>query len=265
MNRHELELNKIRGFGRGKPLFLFIFLTAALGICGLPFFSGYVSKTLLHESIIEAVHLYSGLSLELLLRITDIAFLFTGGLTIAYMTKLFITLFTKPDTSNEKKTAYISRRSAIVLGITAALLPIMGCFTVTMETLADWGEGFFHGHTLDHAVHYFTWANLKGAVISLTIGAAVYIIVIRGLLMKRQKDNKEIYYADIWPLWLDIEKLIYRPLAVLLLRISTSFAGAVSSLPEMLAKLLLRIGTSFAGAVSFLPEMLAKLHSAGQE
>ena len=53
MNVHKLDLNEVRGFGRKKPLLNVIFLVGALGIGGIPLFNGYVSKTLLHESIVE--------------------------------------------------------------------------------------------------------------------------------------------------------------------------------------------------------------------
>ena len=52
-NVHELDLNVLRGYGRKKPLLKGIFLTGALAMGGMPLFAGYVSKTLLHESIVE--------------------------------------------------------------------------------------------------------------------------------------------------------------------------------------------------------------------
>ena len=60
MNVHELNLNKIRGFGRKKPLLNYIFLMGALGIGGMPLWNGYVSKTLIHESIVEYTKLLEG-------------------------------------------------------------------------------------------------------------------------------------------------------------------------------------------------------------
>ena len=57
MNLHELNLNKIKGFGRKKPLLNFCFLMGALGIGGMPLWNGYTSKTLLHESIVEYRHM----------------------------------------------------------------------------------------------------------------------------------------------------------------------------------------------------------------
>ena len=53
MNLHKLNLNDIRGFGRKKPALGFSFLMGSLGIGGIPLWSGYVSKTLLHENMVE--------------------------------------------------------------------------------------------------------------------------------------------------------------------------------------------------------------------
>ena len=53
MNLHKLDLNEIRGYGRNKPFLMLIFAMGAYGICGIPLWNGYVSKTLLHESIVE--------------------------------------------------------------------------------------------------------------------------------------------------------------------------------------------------------------------
>ena len=89
-----LDLNEIRGFGYQKPLLKAIFLTGALSIGGIPGFSGYVSKTLLHESIVEyASELAAHGEPSLWIRGIEWVFLLTGGMTIAYMTKLFAAVF----------------------------------------------------------------------------------------------------------------------------------------------------------------------------
>ena len=54
---HKLNLNEIQGFGRKKPLLNYIFLMGALGIGGIPLWNGYISKTLIHESIVEYAEL----------------------------------------------------------------------------------------------------------------------------------------------------------------------------------------------------------------
>ncbi len=42
MNPHKLNLNDVRGFGRKKPILHFAFLMGAVGLMGVPGFSGYV-------------------------------------------------------------------------------------------------------------------------------------------------------------------------------------------------------------------------------
>lgn len=89
MNLHQLDLNEIRGFGRNKKVLKFCFLMGALGIAGVPLWSGYVSKTLIHESIVE----YQMINPAGLWKAVEWIFLASGGMTVAYMTKLFVAVF----------------------------------------------------------------------------------------------------------------------------------------------------------------------------
>ena len=75
-----------------------------------------------------------------------------------------------------------------------------------MDYIADVGTDFFHSGAMEHAVHYLSPENLKGAAISIVIGAALYFLFIRKVLMK---DGK---YVNRWPEKLDLENLLYRPL-----------------------------------------------------
>ena len=92
MNLHRLNLNDMKGWGRGKPFLTAVFLLGALDICGIPPFGGYISKTLLHESIVEYASMLSGAS-YFVIKCCEYLFMFTGGLTVAYMTKLFVCIF----------------------------------------------------------------------------------------------------------------------------------------------------------------------------
>ena len=53
MNLHRLVLDEIRGWGRNKTALKIAFALGGLGISGVPLFNGYISKTLLHEGIVE--------------------------------------------------------------------------------------------------------------------------------------------------------------------------------------------------------------------
>lgn len=207
MNTHALDLNTVRGFGRKKPFLMVTFLMGALGIGGMPLWNGYVSKTLLHESIVEWItHLTAHGQNALLFRAVEWIFLFSGGLTVAYMLKLFVCLFLEKNPEKQESydanTSYASLLSKTVLGITAVILPILGAFPgLTMDRMADAVMDFMRSGALAHPVHYFTWTNLKGGLISIVIGIAVYFLVIRKYLIKNGS------YVDLWPKALDLENL----------------------------------------------------------
>ena len=212
LGTHSLSLNDIRGWGRNKPVLKVLFFVGAASIAGVPGFSGYVSKTLLHESIVEYIHILeaAGASTGWFTAV-EWLFLISGGLTAAYMTKLFVAIFVSSRAAGQRPAV----REYMSLGTQAALLCGAGLLLVlgltpngTMEPLAQWaGEFLLAGE--GHSVHYFTWVNLQGACISLAIGAAVYLLVVRHLLMRRGSDGVE--YLDRWPARLDLETLVYRP------------------------------------------------------
>ena len=229
MNTHKLNLNDIRGFGRKKPLLCYIFLMGALGIGGMPLWNGYVSKTLIHESIVEYIEYvsrmeyvsavfpgkYDMLSSGMLHGI-EWAFLISGGLTVAYMLKLFIAIFMEKNRDAKVQKSfdalqgrYMNRVSGVTLGVCATLLPVLGFVpNWIMWRLADMGQSFFEVNESGQ-IAWFAWENLKGAGISIAIGAAVYLVVVRLLLMRQERDVR--VYADRWPSWLDLENVLYRP------------------------------------------------------
>ena len=243
MNTHKLDLNEIRGFGRKKPLLAAIYLMGALGIGGMPLFSGYISKTLLHESIVEYIHgIENGTITALFLQTGDMKaiewiFLISGGLTVAYMCKLFVAVFLESNTDGEvqkvydAKKVYMSRSSALALGMSAVLIPILGSIpSATMNTFADMGQGFMRLSHSGHEVHYFTWTNLKGSIISIGIGIIIYVIVVRGFMMKK-KENGEKVYVNRWHCLLDLEETLYRPV---LLKLIPVVCGTVCGILDIL-------------------------------
>lgn len=235
MNTHALDLNDIRGFGRRKPLLKGIFLTGALAIGGIPFFGGYISKTLLHESIVEC----GG---GLVMRAVEYSFLFSGGLTVAYMTKLYAAIFVERNKSAEVQRKfdqmknYMNPRSTAVLTLSALLLLIWGLFPHTvMDRAAEMGEGLMHLEEAGHMVAYFSLKNLSGALVSVSIGAIVYVLFIRKSLMRSGKKGV-CAYVDVWPKWLDMENVIYRPV---LFRFLPFVCGVASRICDSFADLLI--------------------------
>lgn len=233
MNTHALNLNDIRGFGRKKPLLKAIFLVGALAISGIPLFGGYVSKTLIHESIVE----YGG---GALMRAVEWIFLFSGGLTLAYMTKLYVAVFVEENTDPKRQKKYDGTRrymngeSAFALAGSAALLFIWGLLPyAVMDRAARLGQGFMNLEEFGERVSYFSIGNLSGALVSIVIGLAVYLLIRKFLI---QEEGQGVYrYVDLWPKWLDLENMLYRPL---LLKILPAVLGVIcrifDSLPDLL-------------------------------
>ena len=258
MNLHKLNLNDIRGFGRKKPALGFSFLMGSLGIGGIPLWSGYVSKTLLHESRVEYAKAVGegatvlvnpgmasasagmpGIVTSLLLnpgiwKAAEWVFLLTGGMTVAYMLKLFIALFVEKHPTEQAKydamsTSCMNPLSRFVLVGCSALIPLLGMTPyLTMDRIAGAGEPFFQGNEMVHSVAYFSLGNLKGGVISIGIGIVLYAVVVRLLLMKKD-ERGTVIYADRLPSWLDLENLVYRPL---LLHVLPGICGTVCALVD---------------------------------
>lgn len=219
MNLHRLNLNEIRGFGRNKPLLKGIFLMGAMGIAGVPLWSGYISKTLLHESIVEyGMLLAEGIEAPYLygpaaIKIIEWIFLISGGLTCAYMLKLFVAVFVEKNKEEkrqkqyEEKKAYWKKTSAACLMVAAIIIPVLGCIPkLTMEKLARMAQSFMGTGEMSGGIHYFSLINLIGSLVSIGTGILVYVFIVRKVMIREGK------YVDIWPLRLDLEERVYNPL-----------------------------------------------------
>lgn len=204
-NTHALDLNQIRGFGRGKPLLHILFLCGACSLAGIPGFLGYISKTLVHESLVELAAESGSLGVTAV----EWLFLFSGGLTAAYLTKIYVALFWQKPVSPTGKT-WGTPMTVTALVLAALPLPVLGLLPHGLaEPVAALALPFVGGHPFGHAVHYLAWENLKGVAISLTIGMAVYFLFIRLVLMDRK--GAEAVYLERWPQWLSLEERVYRP------------------------------------------------------
>ena len=255
MNAHSLDLNRLRGWGRGKPLLCMAFLLGALGICGIPGCSGYISKTLLHESIAEGVVSYGWT-----LTLVEWVFLISGGLTLAYMTKLFVAIFvekpSEPIMSPDSGKRYWNAASAVSVLLPALLIPSLGLTAPwTMDRIAALGVDFFRAESPFHSVAYFSLESLKGAIISTVIGAAVYLLVVRRWILKNG------VYRDLWPKKLDLDERVYRPLLFAFLPLWLGKLAAVFGENRLSGRSLSRLSRA-AGTLS---ENLANMNLPGKK
>ena len=210
MKAHTLDLNELRGYGRGKWLLHGVFLIGGLGLAGFPGLNGYTSKTMIHEGLVELAEEIEGFSMY---RLCEWLFLFAAGLTTAYMLKLYICLFWQKNPDEEKQRHYdelnghdLTFRSALVLVLTVIPLLLIGLLpNRVLMPLTARSAAFLDRPGMD-SVHFFSLTNLLGGGVSLVIGTAVYLFFVRKALWTKAEG-----YRNIWPAWLDLEELFYRP------------------------------------------------------
>ncbi len=212
MNLHTLTLNEIRGWGRNKTALKIAFALGGLGISGVPLFNGYISKTMLHEGIVEAIliakeQLPGAQGMIAFLRAAEWVFLVSGGFTFAYMLKLFLCIFVERNKDEKIQAGYDKERSCMNMWSTAAIcIPSVFMVLLGQPAVMKRLALFMTGRDEILEFRAFIPANLKGGLISLAIGAAVYLLVVRKVLMRGGS------YRNLWPEWLDLEDLVYRPL-----------------------------------------------------
>ncbi|MBQ8799782.1 MAG: sodium:proton antiporter [Lachnospiraceae bacterium] len=218
VNTHSLDLNKIRGYGRKHTFLATAFALGGLGLAGIPGCNGYISKTLLHESLVEHMHHLEqqGMHSEIgMYKTIEVLFLLAGGLTLAYMLKLFIAIFVE---KGEEQSSAGKRSMTLLSGIavlgSAVLIPLLGLTpNHIFAKIGNVAEEFFCPPEVlsgeAHAIHWLSFENLKGALISVIIGVVVYVFVVRGVLMKHE-NGKRIYVNRI-PAWVDLEDSVFKP------------------------------------------------------
>ena len=255
MKTHSLNLNDLKGYGRGKPVLHVAFVMGLMGLAGVPLLNGFVSKSLLHEGLLAYIEQRAGSGLSTgVYRAAEWAFLTAGGLTAAYMTKLYVAIFWQknPDKQAEYdslNSSYANRRTKAVLLLCALLLPVLGLFpSVFLQEAARLSAGFFRAEAVPHALSYFSAENLLGAAESLGIGVLVYLAVVRGLLMRKGE------YLDRWPKQLDLENRVYRPIVC---RLVPGVLGALSRVCDRLTDWVLRLVCPIAVLAVRLMDSLA--------
>lgn len=227
-NVHSRDLNKVRGFGRNKPWLMILVLVASLGIAGVPGFSGYVSKTLLHEAIVICHESGGGAGFV----VAEYLFLLAGGCTLAYMTKFFVVLFLRQP-SPEVVAADIRSRKRyapvipmVLMSVVAVLIFVGGALPeVVMRPVAEFMSAVTDYPPLRSLPELFGFECLKGSLISVSIGVLLFFFVVRPAVMKRRVPlAKTPEYVDRAERIPGLEQVVYRPM---LLSVLPAFFGTL--------------------------------------
>ena len=248
MNLHALSLNDVRGFGRKKPLLAMAFAFGGLGLGGIPLWNGYLSKTMLHEAITE----FASVTGSFWVHAAEWIFMLTGGLTLAYMTKIFVCLFFEEPSElvrKAEKRKYMNFLSSLAIAVSAILIPVMGIPAVMRYFMRN--AIIFAGGSRTPSPAFFSWEALSGALITLIVASAAYALFV---WLPRRKTGE---YRDLWPKRLDLENEVYRPLLLTILpKAGGLLAQALALIPEKLFDALPLIFGAAARVTSEIPDRL---------
>lgn len=208
---HEMNINLLRGFGRNKYLLKLTFFIGLLGMTGVPGFIGFASKSLLHEALVEAQHLYHS---NILLG-AEILFIISSALTVVYMLKIFITLFVEKNLDykdqNQKYTNIRELVPPIILSLCVVLMSFMTgpILRYISRALID-----LTGHESILEIKLYTAGNIYSSAMTLTIGIVLFVLVLQKFFRK-QVEGKQLYFNPI-PDSLNLEDVFYIPLGKML-------------------------------------------------
>lgn len=197
----DLDLEHLGGLRKYMPLTFGCFLVAAAGITGVPGFNGYVSKILIHDAILHAHELKGWASLLWLER----AFVFTGGLTAAYISKIWIKTFLGKPKGDWSEVQDLNKRQRWIFGFYSLILLTIGLGAQTWVnklvlpalSIAEFNP--IHGQHLQ-AIPFWDFHELQGPILSYAIAVGTL------LFLKIVGPHLKV------PRWLSVEFLVYKPL-----------------------------------------------------
>ncbi|PTD93666.1 hypothetical protein C9439_06350 [archaeon SCG-AAA382B04] len=171
----EMKMSKLGGLWQEMPYTTIIAIIAAAGIAGIPFFNGYISKILIHHSILEAFHATHNTSLHL----AEILFTITGGGTLAYYLKFIgFTFFGEKKYPDKVKKA--PKLMIIPMAIFVSIIVFVGLFPKVLLNslvLPSLHLEAINLHQIEHLaeINFFSLANLISISKSILIGLIVFI------------------------------------------------------------------------------------------
>ncbi|QEK13419.1 NADH dehydrogenase [Crassaminicella thermophila] len=213
---HELSINVIRGFGKHKNMLKAVFLIGILAIMGMPGFNGFISKTLLHEAILEAYYMYH----SIWWKVAEIVFTISSAVTGAYMLKIFVTVFMeKSEKYKGQYRDHIRKRALFPMIILSIAIVYIGINPdASLGIVAKGAEAFgIKGHI---KVDFYTLPNIKASLFTIMIGICIYIGFVRMYL--RKHDGNESFYINPSLNWFSLEKNVYAPALIITFRSSSA-------------------------------------------
>ncbi len=212
----ELEMQKMGGLWKKMPLTGVLFLIFMLAIAGVPGFNGYLSKTLIHDALLEAYRHYGGLHLYLAEKV----FVFAGALTLCYYLKFFQGVFggAAPAQASWRRPPLLLYLPLLLLLPAVLLVGLQPHYAMEGLIIPSAKAFTFEPYSIKHITGFpfFSAASLEAAMVVLLLALFLYLPVVRLGLLTRPL-----------PRWFSIEYLLFAPLARLAFVVLLRSGGAL--------------------------------------
>jgi len=205
LRTHTLDITKMGGLWRKMPITFIVSTIAVLGITGMPFFNGYVSKTLVHHGITEA-HYYG----DAIFRLADYMFIFFSGGTACVLFKWTYGIFfgSLHDEHNNIKEGFQALNipmiiiSAIIIAI--GLFPsfLLDNIVIPSAKALPFDPAFITKYI--EGINIYLLKDLMGIVYVYIIGTILFILGIKGPLFSLKA-----------PKWFCVEGLVTYPIKII--------------------------------------------------
>lgn len=241
-----LQLSKLGGLAKRMPLLTAFFVIAVLGIAGVPGLNGYISKTLVHDALLEGYKLYGTWDIYLAEKV----FVVGSALTLCYYLKFFQKAFLGKEQSESIRTVpWLLYAPLFVLALFMLAIGLQPDFFVQNFVLASTYVFTFEPYGIEHVARldFFSYHPLEAALIVIVLALLFYLPINRWKLFDKQL-----------PQGLSLENLLLLPLVRLVFRM-TCHLGA--SLDQSLNQLYFGLGGRFLNFCRYIGSFDSNLDS----
>ncbi|MGF7056602.1 complex I subunit 5 family protein [Brassicibacter mesophilus] len=218
---HELSINKIRGFGKHKLVLKVVFIVGLFAITGVPGSNGFISKTLLHEALAEAHHMYHSSWFTLV----EILFTLSSSFTVAYLLKIFVAVFIEENSEFKGQyKAFIKKRAIMPMIVLSVVIIYIGIRPHVLLNIIQGAVSVFSVES-HIEVKFYTVKNILTSTVTILIGVGIYVGFIRKILLSNV--NNERIYINPSLTWVSLEKSVYKPVLSSVFKISTKIFHSI--------------------------------------
>ncbi len=235
----ELDMYKLGGLWRKLPYTTLVFIIAALGISGIPLFNGYISKTILHHSIVEAYEYGSPM-----FRYAEWFFILVSAGTVCSFVKMFYYVFLRKTENTYPNALFDFSSFDIALWALALVVLVVGLnprFVLDKLIIPQLNVMAYDAGFIDHYISHmnvFKWSDLGMTALIIGLGFVIFFL--------GKKFN--LFHIKI-PKWLNIEYWFFLPAYILMRNLCHLMYGDKCPIDQKEFRLLAETDTNKIGFI----------------